>query len=166
MGSAFVEVLPVGKFHGIGPATSTKMNALGLYSDLDMRSQSLEFMCPRGSSTWRIRNQPVSQNLSCRSCADQPFEPATPTHGNAGSRNQTHFGKAGSYYDWISRGVDNREVRADRIRKPVGAENTFSTDFDAMVVELEPLIDKVWRYCEGAGNRGRTVTLKMKFNDF
>jgi DNA polymerase IV len=35
-----------------------------------------------------------------------------------------------------------------------------------MVVELEPLIDKVWRYCEGAGNRGRTVTLKMKFNDF
>jgi len=35
-----------------------------------------------------------------------------------------------------------------------------------MVVELQPLIDKVWRYCEGAGNRGRTVTLKMKFNDF
>ena len=34
------------------------------------------------------------------------------------------------------------------------------------VVELEPLIDKVWRYCEDAGNRGRTVTLKMKFNDF
>ena len=69
----------------------------------------------------------------------------------------------------ISRGVDNREVRADRIRKSVAAENTFSTDltdFDAMVVELEPLIDKVWRYCEGAGNRGRTVTLKMKFNDF
>jgi len=82
---------------------------------------------------------------------------------------QTNFGKAGSYYYWISRGVDNREVRADRIRKSVGAENTFSTDltdFDAMVVELEPLIDKVWRYCEGAGKRGRTVTLKMKFNDF
>ena len=35
-----------------------------------------------------------------------------------------------------------------------------------MLVELEPLIDKVWRYCEGAGNRGRKVTLKMKFNDF
>jgi DNA polymerase IV len=82
---------------------------------------------------------------------------------------QAHFGKAGSYYYWISRGVDNREVRPDRIRKSVGAENTFSTDltdFDAMVVELGPLIDKVWRYCEGAGNRGRTVTLKVKFNDF
>ena len=126
MGPAFVETLPVGKFHGIGPATSAKMNSLGLYTGLDMRNQSLEFM-------------------------------------------QTNFGKAGSYYYWISRGVDNREVRADRIRKSVGAENTFSTDltdFDAMVVELEPLIDKVWRYCEGAGNRGRTVTLKVKFNDF
>jgi DNA polymerase IV len=126
MGPAFVETLPVGKFHGIGPATSAKMNALGLYTGLDMRKQSLEFM-------------------------------------------QTNFGKAGSYYYWISRGVDNREVRADRIRKSVGAENTFSidlTDFGAMVVELGPLIDKVWRYCEGASNRGRTVTLKVKFNDF
>src|SRR3954469_7979826 len=126
MGPAFVEALPVGKFHGIGPATSAKMNALGLHTGLDMRNQSLEFM-------------------------------------------QTNFGKAGSYYYWISRGVNNREVRADRIRKSVGAENTFSTDlpdFDTMVVELKPLIDKVWRHCEGAGNRGRTVTLKVKFNDF
>ena len=80
-----------------------------------------------------------------------------------------HFGKAGPYYYWISRGVDERPVRADRVRKSVGAENTFATDltdFDAMVVELEPLIEKVWRYCEGAGNRGRTVTLKVKFTDF
>jgi DNA polymerase-4 len=35
-----------------------------------------------------------------------------------------------------------------------------------MATELEPLIDKVWRHCEGTGNRGRTVTLKVKFNDF
>jgi len=35
-----------------------------------------------------------------------------------------------------------------------------------MVAELEPLIDKVWLYCEDAGIRGRTVALKMKFNDF
>jgi DNA polymerase-4 len=126
MGPAFVETLAIGKFHGIGPATSAKMNALGLYTGLDMRNPSLKFM-------------------------------------------QTNFGKAGSYYYWISRGVDSREVRADRIRKSAGAENTFSTDltdFETMVVELKPLVDKVWRYCEGAGNRGRTVTLKVKFNDF
>jgi DNA polymerase-4 len=82
---------------------------------------------------------------------------------------QANFGKAGAYYYWISRGVDDREVRADRIRKSVGAENTFSSDltgFDAMVAELQPLIDKVWRHCEDKGSRGRTVTLKVKFADF
>jgi DNA polymerase IV len=126
MGPAFVETLPVGKFHGIGPATNAKMNSLGLYTGLDMRNQTLDFM-------------------------------------------QAHFGKAGGYYYWISRGVDDREVRANRMRKSVGAENTFSsdlTDFDAMADELQPLIDKVWRHCEDKGSRGRTVTLKVKFNDF
>jgi DNA polymerase-4 len=126
MGPAFVEALPVSKFHGIGPATSAKMNALGIFTGMDMRNQTLEFM-------------------------------------------NANFGKAGAYYYWISRGVDERPVRANRIRKSVGAENTFSTDlteFDAMVAELAPLVDKVWRHCEGTGNRGRTVTLKVKFNDF
>jgi IMS family HHH motif len=45
MGPAFVETLPVGRFHGIGPATSAKMNSLGLHTGLDdMRNQSLAFM--------------------------------------------------------------------------------------------------------------------------
>src|SRR5579864_20839 len=83
MGAAFVESLPVAKFHGIGPATSAKLNALGIFTGLDMRKQTLEFM-------------------------------------------NANFGKAGAYYYWISRGVDERPVRADRIRKSVGAENTFS----------------------------------------
>jgi len=39
-------------------------------------------------------------------------------------------------------------------------------EFDAMIAELQPLIDKVWRHCEEKGSRGRTVTLKLKFNDF
>jgi DNA polymerase-4 len=82
---------------------------------------------------------------------------------------QEHFGKVGSCYYWISRGVDNREVRADRIRKSVGAENTFSTDLtevEPMLNELQPLINKVWRNCEERSFRGRTVILKVKFADF
>jgi DNA polymerase IV len=70
---------------------------------------------------------------------------------------QANFGKAGAYYYWISRGVDNREVRANRIRKSVGAENTFSsdlTDFDAMAAELQPLIDKVSGAKLGIGSIG------------
>jgi DNA polymerase-4 len=82
---------------------------------------------------------------------------------------QRHFGKAGTYYYWISRGIDDRPVRANRIRKSVGAENTFSVDlveFDDMLAELQPLVDKIWDHCEATGNRGRTVTLKVKFSDF
>jgi DNA polymerase IV len=73
------------------------------------------------------------------------------------------------YYYWIARGVDERPVRADRIRKSVGAENTFATDLsslDTARAALKPIIDKVGRYCEGTGIRGRTVTLKVKYADF
>jgi DNA polymerase IV len=31
---------------------------------------------------------------------------------------------------------------------------------------LREIVDNVWRYCEGAGIRGRTVTLKVKFANF
>ena len=41
---------------------------------------------------------------------------------------QQYFGKAGSYYYWAARGIDERPVRANRIRKSVGAENTFPAD--------------------------------------
>jgi DNA polymerase-4 len=67
------------------------------------------------------------------------------------------------------RGIDNREVRANRARKSVGAENTFSTDLgdlEFMLAELQPLIDKVWRHCEDKGTLARTITLKVKFADF
>lgn len=126
MGSAFVESLPVGKFHGIGPATTAKMNRLAIHTGLDLRSQPLPFL-------------------------------------------KEQFGKAGSYYYWIARGVDHRPVQPDRIRKSVGAENTFSSDltaFEELTQSLLPIIDKVWRYCEGTGVRGRTVTLKVKYADF
>ena len=82
---------------------------------------------------------------------------------------QHHFGKAGSYYYWAARGVDERPVRADRIRKSVGAENTFLVDlltYEEARDALREVVDKVWRYCEGAGIRGRTVTLKVKFANF
>src|SRR5271165_3500923 len=82
---------------------------------------------------------------------------------------QQHFGKAGSYYYWVARGVDERPVRADRIRKSVGAENTFPADlftYEAARDALREIVDKVWGYCEGSGARGRTVTLKVKFANF
>src|SRR5438477_8195376 len=75
---------------------------------------------------------------------------------------QQHFGKAGSYYYWAARAIDERPVRADRIRKSVGAENTFPADlfnFEAARDQLRDIIDTVWSYCERSGTRGRTVTV-------
>ena len=82
---------------------------------------------------------------------------------------QQHFGKAGSYYYWAARGIDERPVVANRIRKSVGAENTFPGDlhtYEAASEALKEIVEKVWRYCEGSGIRGRTVTLKVKFANF
>jgi DNA polymerase IV len=82
---------------------------------------------------------------------------------------QQHFGKVSSYYYWAARGVDERPVRADRIRKSVGAENTFPADlfaYEAARDALRESIHKVWGYCERSGIRGRTVTLKVKFANF
>jgi DNA polymerase IV len=64
---------------------------------------------------------------------------------------------------------EDQHSRADRIRKSIGAENTFSEDlqgFEPMHEALQPIIQKVWRHCEQTGTRGRTATLKVKFADF
>src|SRR5947199_2311805 len=80
-----------------------------------------------------------------------------------------HFGKVGPYYYALARGIDERPVCADRVRKSVGAETTFGADLfsaEEARAALEPLIAKVWSYCEGSTIRGRTATLKAKFADF
>src|ERR1700724_2344639 len=44
MGPAFVEALPVGRFHGIGPATTARMNSFGIFTGIDLRNRSLDFL--------------------------------------------------------------------------------------------------------------------------
>jgi DNA polymerase-4 len=44
MGAAFVEALPIGKFHGVGAVTADKMNHLGIFTGADLRKQSLTFL--------------------------------------------------------------------------------------------------------------------------
>ena len=79
------------------------------------------------------------------------------------------FGKAGSYYYGIARGIDNRPVEPNRIRKSIGAECTFERDIktlDEMKVRLEVIADNLWRRIRKAGMFGKTLTLKVKFGDF
>ncbi|WPZ22280.1 DNA polymerase IV [Sulfitobacter faviae] len=80
-----------------------------------------------------------------------------------------HFGSSAERYHAISRGIDPRPVRPNRIRKSVGAENTFAedlTDLDEAVARLEPIIAKVVTRCAEKDVAGRTVTLKVKYADF
>jgi DNA polymerase-4 len=80
-----------------------------------------------------------------------------------------HFGKAGRFYFRIVRGIDDREVVADRETKSVGAEDTFPEDLNKvseMNEELERIgglvADRLKRY----ELKGRTITLKIKYSDF
>ena len=126
MGPGFIETLPVGKFHGIGPATTAKMSSLGIYTGADLRECELPFLVKT-------------------------------------------FGKAGRFYYWIARGIDERPVRADRMRKSIGAETTLLenlTGFEAMRGVLVEVAAKVWRHCQAAHMSGKTVTLKVKYADF
>lgn len=80
-----------------------------------------------------------------------------------------HFGKSGVYFYGIARGIDERQVRSDGVRKSVGAEDTFIQDINDLGLakdELKPLADKVWGYCKSSGIGAKTVTVKIKYSDF
>lgn len=80
-----------------------------------------------------------------------------------------HFGKIGAHYFQIARAHDERPVEPDRIRKTVGSENTFEHDLDTlaeMQAGVIPLIQDIWSWCKRTGIYGRTITLKIKLNDF
>jgi DNA polymerase-4 len=82
---------------------------------------------------------------------------------------QAHFGSSAEWYWRICRGIDEREVKADRPYKSVSAERTFDEDQrdpDRLAAELERIAGYAWARVERAEVAGRTVTLKVKYEDF
>ena len=80
-----------------------------------------------------------------------------------------HFGKAGHSYYGYARGIDPRPVTPNRERKSLGAEETFERDTDdrgVLLGELEKVGEEVWQRLTRHKFRGRTVVLKLKFDDF
>jgi len=125
-GAGFVEQLPVGRIHGVGPATRQRMEHLGIATGGDLRAWACEDL--------------VAQ-----------------------------FGKVGERYYWLARGVDERPVSPERRRKSVGQEHTFDVDLEtapAMLAELERLAGRVAERLERLDCAGRTLTIKVRFNDF
>ena len=82
---------------------------------------------------------------------------------------ERHFGSSASYFQRAALGQDDRPVRANRVRKSIGAERTFETNVrerTELEAALEPVLDAVMARIEAKGAAGRTVTLKLKFCDF
>lgn len=79
------------------------------------------------------------------------------------------FGKVGSYYFDIARAKDNRIVSPDRIRKSIGVENTFSVDYqdpEPLYKELDIILEQLWQRSQKSKAVGKTLSLKIKFDDF
>lgn len=80
-----------------------------------------------------------------------------------------HFGKAGRFYYYIVRGIDNRPVNNKRIRKSIGVERTLRDNlstYDQITPVLDTIITTFWERLLKNDNFGRTLTLKLKTSDF
>lgn len=79
------------------------------------------------------------------------------------------FGKAGYMYYNFARGIDERPVETDWVRKSVGCEHTFLTDLNtssAVTIELYHVVMELVERIKKSGFSGRTLTLKVKYADF
>lgn len=123
---AFLEELPIRKFYGVGKVTTEKMYQLGIFTGLDLKNKSLEFL-------------------------------------------EKHFGKSGSYYYNVVRGIHNSEVKVNRIAKSVAAEHTFGENLSSeifMAERLEQIALVLEKRLKRSNVAGKTVTLKIKYSDF
>jgi len=122
----FLEQLPIKKFYGVGKVTTEKMYQLGIFTGLDLKNRSLEFL-------------------------------------------ETHFGKSGTFYYYVVRGIHNSEVKSNRIAKSVAAEHTFDENLSSeifMIEKLETIAMALEKRLRRHNVSGKTVTLKIKYSDF
>ena len=122
----FLELLPIRKFYGVGKVTTEKMYQLGIFTGLDLKNKSLEFL-------------------------------------------EKHFGKSGTFYFNVVRGIHHSEVKPNRITKSVAAEHTFDENLTSeiyMQAQLELIAAELDRRLKKHKIAGKTVTLKIKYSDF
>lgn len=81
------------------------------------------------------------------------------------------FGKFGVRLWDLCRGIDDRPVRADRVRKSVSVERTYADDkpglascLDQLPLLFEELVERVAK--AKCGGRIKTLTVKMRFTGF
>lgn len=82
---------------------------------------------------------------------------------------QRLFGSSGEYFYNIARGVDNRAVVPNRMRKSIGKETTLDEDCadkGEMMIVLSKLAERVAGLVAGHNTGGQTLTLKVRYDDF
>ncbi len=80
-----------------------------------------------------------------------------------------NFGKGGSHYYHVVRGIHNSEVKPHRTPKSVGAERTFSENLSSeifMLERLESIAEELAQRLKKSSIAGKTITLKIKYSDF
>lgn len=80
-----------------------------------------------------------------------------------------NFGSWGEYLSKAARGIDDRPVNANSIRKSIGGETTYFEDKsneDDLREALDEIIDLVWERIERYRAKGRTLVLKARYSDF
>jgi DNA polymerase-4 len=81
----------------------------------------------------------------------------------------SRFGKVGRYYYNIARAIDLREVNPARIRKSIGAERTFENDLQEeaeILQQIDRILEILMERIKKADVKGKTITVKLKFQDF
>lgn len=123
---SFLETLDVKKFFGVGKVTKEKMYRLGIYTGMDLKKQSLEFL-------------------------------------------KDNFGKSGTHYYNVVRGIHNSKVKPSRIQKSLASEHTFNENISSeifMMKRLQTIAEEVEQRLLKRKLAGKTVTLKIRYSDF
>lgn len=124
--AAFIDTLPIARFHGIGKVTAEKMRRMGIHTGADLKKLSLAEIA------------------------------AT-------------FGKPGVYFHEIAHGCDRRNVEPVWERRSVGREHTLQSDISeraAILAVLAETADEVQDALRELKLKGKTLTLKLKYDDF
>ncbi len=123
---AFLEALPIRKFHGIGSASAARLESRNIRTGKELKQLSLATL-------------------------------------------QGMFGKAGEFYYRIVRCEDDRPVEPAGDPKSISREHTLERDckdLRTLRILLKSLSLKVFRMGERRGVRGKSVTVKIKYDDF
>jgi len=82
---------------------------------------------------------------------------------------QQAFGQRGEHFWKLARGIDDRDVVADREAKSISHETTFPddvTDMDVLKAWLMELTEQVARRLRHHDLQGKTVQLKVRYSNF